>query len=1278
MHWLLRAVAFAIAMLCPSLAQAQFAIDRANCKQYGGSADCWSPIIGEWDYNVCGEVGTFLSYQIAVCRAQGGTSTTGFDCLGLPPPELRRPVSEDDMQPFAEDIVEIWQGTCEKPVADPYAWGGVFFSNNCWGQVNGPAFTRGYETANTTTPFAVRGKRLSGTECTTDVAIGYSGRRTRPLGCGTAEGQGQHFIFTSGATPSLCSLGFRQPINPKQDCDGCGSVKVGNPIDPNSGVKRQVELDYAGAGPMPLRFERVYNSRVYAMDGRQWRHNYSAHVAAHDFGTVPVAIAHRPSGRSFQFRFAGGAYVADTDIDDRLARLADGWQYYDAQADSTERYDAAGRLLSITSRAGLATMLEYSTAATPPEVAPGPGWLVRISDPFGRQLQLSYDLLGRLAGMLDPAGQAYAYTSTTQNHFASVTYPDGKTRTYLYNEAGLITINVHDGRLTGIVDENGSRLSSYFYNGSGVATRSTHAGGANNFVVNNGSWPSSVTVTDPRGTVRTYGFQSINGAYRNTFIRQPAVSGTGTAQTTMTYDANGNVASRTDFNGNRTNYAYDPSRNLETSRTQGLASTGAATPQTRTIGTQWHPVFRLPDGIAEPLRITTDVYDPDASQCGARGALCSRTIQPTSDANGSQGFGAAPAGAARTWSYSYNTNGSVLAADGPRTDAADQTRYTYYANDDADAGKRGNVATITNAAGHVTRLLEYNAHGQPTLVVDANGLTTALAYDSRQRLTSRTVGTEATSYEYDGAGQLTRITLPDGSFLSYSYDAAHRLTGMQDALGNRIVYALDAMDNRTQEQVIDPANALAQTRSRVYNNLNRLFQEIGAAAQVTQYAYDNQGNVTGITDPLSRVSANAYDALNRLRQVTDPALGVTQYTYNGLDALIGVTDARNLATGYTVDGLGNLTVQQSPDTGNTVNTYDAAGNLLSQTDAKSQTTSYAYDALNRVTLITFHDGSKQAYGYDTAANGIGRLAFITETDAANLVTNLTAYAYDAHGRVTAQTRTLAGTPFATAYAYDAAGRLGLTTYPSGRVVAYGYDALGRVNEVITAKDNQVQTVVQNVTYHPFGGVTGYTFGNGQVYSRSVDQDGRIASYTLGGANYAIAFDAASRITGIADTGNPSNANTYGYDALDRLTQAVLPSTNYAYSYDAVGNRLTKTVGAATDLYAYQGTSNRIASVQPASSPPRAFTFDPNGSTVADGLNTYVYDARGRMVRADSAAGATHYQLNALGQRVRKTNGSGDTLFHYDTRGRLIAETDPAGAVQREYLYLGDIPVGAVQ
>jgi YD repeat-containing protein len=219
--------------------------------------------------------------------------------------------------------------------------------------------------------------------------------------------------------------------------------------------------------------------------------------------------------------------------------------------------------------------------------------------------------------------------------------------------------------------------------------------------------------------------------------------------------------------------------------------------------------------------------------------------------------------------------------------------------------------------------------------------------------------------------------------------------------------------------------------------------------------------------------------------------------------------------------------------------------------------------------------------------------------------------------------------------------------------------------------------VQNVAYHPFGGVKGFTLGNGQVYARGIDLDGRIASYTLGAQSFGIGYDAANRIQFISDFANSANTNNYDYDSLDRLTQAVTPATPYAYSYDAVGNRMSRSAGAGTDTYAYSSSSNRIASIQ-TSTGLRSFVFDANGSTTADGKNTYAYDTRGRLVQATSSLGPTTYQVNALGQRIRKINSLGDTVFHYDTRGRLIAETDPAGGVKRELIYLGDIPVAVVQ
>jgi YD repeat-containing protein len=98
---------------------------------------------------------------------------------------------------------------------------------------------------------------------------------------------------------------------------------------------------------------------------------------------------------------------------------------------------------------------------------------------------------------------------------------------------------------------------------------------------------------------------------------------------------------------------------------------------------------------------------------------------------------------------------------------------------------------MTDAAGHTTTFTTYNAHGQPLTISDPDGVVTTITYDARQRVTSRSIAGETTSYAYYPTGLLKTVTLPDSSTLTYTYDAAHRLTQITDGLGNKTSYTLD-------------------------------------------------------------------------------------------------------------------------------------------------------------------------------------------------------------------------------------------------------------------------------------------------------------------------------------------------------------------------------------------------------------------------------------------------------------------------------------------------------
>ncbi|MGZ3241234.1 MAG: RHS repeat domain-containing protein, partial [Burkholderiaceae bacterium] len=278
----------------------------------------------------------------------------------------------------------------------------------------------------------------------------------------------------------------------KPPCPNCGT----NPINPAVGNKYQYEQDFIGTGSFPLRFERSYNS-ISAQNkllGNSWRSNYerSVNLPLSESTAITDVFVQRPDGRSLAFSPSGNNWIPDADVAGKLVQLFDtanhpaGWRYTDSDGDVTETYDVSGKLLLLTSRAGLTQTLLYSdgtasglngaiaTGTTKPLMA---NLLLSVTDSFGRQLKFTYDIGGRLVTMTDPSGGVYAYTYGSNTNIQSVTYPDTKTKTYLYNESAYTGGNNLVNALTGILDENGARYATWNYDAQGRAISSEHAGG---------------------------------------------------------------------------------------------------------------------------------------------------------------------------------------------------------------------------------------------------------------------------------------------------------------------------------------------------------------------------------------------------------------------------------------------------------------------------------------------------------------------------------------------------------------------------------------------------------------------------------------------------------------------------------------------------------------------------------------------------------------------------------------------------------------------------------
>lgn len=1117
-------------------------------------------------------------------------------------------------------------------------------------------------------------------EATTHYSIGLDGPAfySSPL---------EFFCDTDAKSAAGC-LKDPQP-NPDQVCSASSAQgspgthpMAGNPVALANGDKVERVLDYSSSGSHPFVLERSYSFQnemqplagtIGGAFGMNW-HGSMDRIAVVDSASGAVWV-YLEGGQIYSFVLNGSVYnPATSPRQDKLVKTGSNliWTSWDGEKTTFTQLTTGGpwRIARIDQIGGHQVTFNYTS-----------GVLSTMTDEFGRTATFTWTG-GLVSQIALPGGETIAYT------YQAVTSAAGLAGSVLVSAARTVssvtrTVTYHyenttlPNALTGITDERGVRFATWTWD---AATRrvltSQHAGGADATTIAYNDVAKTRTVTNGLGKQAIYQF-----SMQGNWLSLSAVNGQASAHCpassiAVTYDSSSKfVASRTDENGHQTTYVRD-SFGRETSRTEG-AGTSAA----RTITTTWNANFPLPDQITEPKLKTNFIYDTNGNPTSV--TLTDLTTYTAPYATN---------GRTRTWTYTYTAEGLLHTATGPI--AGSTTTYAYDAN--------GDLSQVTNPLGQVTQITAVNARGQPTTVVDANGITGTFAYDLDGNLTSATLnpGSAQSQYQfaYNAVGDVTKITLPRGGYLQYTYDDARRLALVTNDRGETVTLTPNLVGDPTSSVTKTSGATITAQQTYAYDELGRLIQSIGAGNQTTNLGYDKVSNPTSLTDARGKTFSTAFDPLDRVITQTDPEAHSVRYAYDAADQVTSHKDGRQLETTMIVDGFGQVVQETSPDRGVRTYWYDAAGRMTKLVDGDGEETDFAYDNAERRTAMTFPGAAWESvtYNYDAVAGGnkgVGRLTSVTEESGSTSLT------YDAQGRIIQDAKVIQGQAYNVGYAYDANGKVTQITLPSGRVVTYTRAIDGQVTAVSTkpTASGTVQNIATSVAYQPFGPLKSLTYGNGLALARTYDQNywltGTKVSAT-GATRLDLTFDRNKngQLAGVTDNAATGRSASFGYYDSGRLQYGVGPWGDHSYAYDAAGNRTdlrTDTGGVVAYQFAVNsGSNNQVTQVQDANGTAlRNLTYRDGGDLYEDarvGGSTYqyYYNARKRLVVANKdATDAAYYGYDFRNQRVWRqvmTPTYSSTHYVFDQQGHLLAEHNgDTGAVIKQYIWLDDAPLAVI-
>ena len=874
--------------------------------------------------------------------------------------------------------------------------------------------------------------------------------------------------------------------NPPPDRCMSGEPSFGNPIFPLTGAKREFvsvgirfaavdfTLTYDSTARIPSDVGAVPTILVEpAAFGLLWKSNL--HHKLQILAGRKKALLSRGDGAVLNFTGDGtGAFTGDTGNPHKLVKVPLGYRFTDFDTGDQEMFDFTGKPVSVTLGGGGYLNFIYSGDN-----------LVKVAASDGRMVRFAYSN-GVVTQITGPDGSVIAVGYDAAGNLTSLTWPDGKAHTFLYENGD------YPWALTGKVDENNVRYATFGYDDQGRAISSEYSGGVNKYIVSYGgapplrrvnetfdagqqiryrtiSWqsPAGTVVTRPDG--QTVGIEAtdVAGAPRTSSQSQPAGSGCTASASALSYDANGNIASRDDFAGQRTCFVYDGA-NRETVRIEGLASTidcasvtpvGATLPAgARRITTVWHPDWRKPVQVDEPLRRTVHVYhgQPDAfnngmaAHCTSAPAmpdgkplplLCKRVEQALTS-----GGAIDPVVPARTNSYSYDSAGRVLTS----TDASNRTTAYVYYPDTVFSGVAGD--SYDPHFNDVSLLLRpYGGDGSTAFMDGAPNPSVVRAYGNA-RVSSAQSKFGGTSAYFDGNGDYLAVPMSTAFLLSRSgatFEAWFYIAGDSSADGSGLRRAaLLSTYNASSPAYFD----LLIDGNATTTGTGFILQWKDATGTLQSRSVGglaiSKGAWHHIAVSISPEATVFY--IDGVRHVTAPlTIDVdgpeVESLWIGRD--IPWSPWYRYFNGYIDELRITKGVGRYP-----INLNLPAGELPAQ-DPTFTASSIGHMAGDLQSVINAAGHVVQFNAYDPA----GRM--LQMVDAKGVVTDI---AYTPRGLVSAVTVTPpGGSPRATTYTYDGVGQVTGVSHPDGTTLTYSYDAAHRLTGITDARGNSVTYTLDN-------------------------------------------------------------------------------------------------------------------------------------------------------------------------------------------------------------------------